>query len=437
MNQKPQKKGYLSSWSSDISTKPIAVIGAGLCGLTAAIRLAERGFQVELFESASKAGGRTRSFVDNTTGQLCDNGPHLLIGAYEATQKLLSDCNASHNITWQSSLKLPLWDKNRTHFALHPSPWIPFPLALLLAVRSMPGHGWSSSLAMLRMALAMRTNTIDSTTVSELIKSCRIPARLVDDMLEPLCLGAMNEAIESADASTFKRVLRESFASKESARLGWFNAPLDNALIQPLVKKAEKLGVIIRTRSLVRSVVEQNSGLKINGAYFDTAIIALPAYAADALFDRERLCETRCITNVHLWYKDHPGLPEALIGGINTRGQWFFDVSVQMQQTSSGLRHLCVVISNDEQTVAEKVLLDQLTGELNLICKSHHSPCHYRIIREKRATVLVSHQQHTGLPSSRIIDAIEAPVSGQLPATIEFAVQRGEKAALEVIKLLT
>ena len=390
-----------------------------------------------MFEAAPKAGGRTRSFIDRSTDELCDNGTHLLIGAYHATQKLLSDCNGSDNITWQSSLKLPLWEMKRGSFSLQPASWLPFPIALLLAVRAMPGHGWASAFAMLRLSVAIQTNSIDTNTVSDLIKSCRIPSLLVQDMLEPLCLGVMNEGMESADASTFKRVLRESFVSKKSARLGWFNKPLDRALIEPLVQKAEQSGVKIRTGSLVRSIEEQNDALQINGGSFDAAVIALPAYAADTLFDRESVCETRCITNVHLWYEYHPGLPQPLIGGIATSGQWFFDVSAQLQQTSPGLRHICVVISADERHIKEQQLVEQLNRELNLICESSYSPCHYRIIREKRATVLVSHQQHAELPSTRMIDATEAPVSGQLPATIEFAVQRGEKAAIEAIKLLT
>lgn len=437
MRQKRSKKGCRLNWSSDISTRRIAVVGGGLSGLTAAIRLAEDGFQVELFEAAAKPGGRTRSFVDKTTGELCDNGPHLLIGAYEATQRLMRDCNAANNIDWQPSLKLPLWDSQRKHFALSPSPRLPFSIALLLAVRKMPGHGWSSAAAMLRLAIAIHMKKNRETTVSDLIHHCYIPNELVRDMIEPLCLGAMNEAMRSADASTFKRVLRESFASKMTARLGWFNAPLDQALIEPLVKQAEQLGVKVRNSSRVRSVTQDaDKKVRVDDERFDAAVIALPAYAADKLFDRDETCETRCITNVHLWYEDHPGLPEPLVGGIGTTGQWFFDVSAQMDQNNTSPRHICAVISADQHNTEEKVLVDQLNRELNLICESHLSPCHYRIIREKRATVLVRPRRHAEQALERIVDASETPTPGELPATIEFAVQRGEKAALEVTKLL-
>lgn len=393
--------------------------------------------KVDLFEAAPKAGGRTRCFIDKTSGELCDNGTHLLIGAYQATQKLLSDCHAAGNITWQDSLILPLWDKQRIHFQLSPVSWLPFSLALLWAVKTLPGHGWQSAAAMLRLAATLHKQTAETATVADLIRLCRIPAALVQDMLEPICLGAMNEGIETANAASFKRVLRESFASKASARLGWFNKPLDKALVQPLLIKAEQLGVTIATRQRIRSLQPQANGVLINDKPFDAAVIALPAYATDDLLQRQHPCETRCITNVHLWYKDHAGLTEPLVGGIATTGHWFFDVSAQMQNHKSALRHICAVISAENHSMPDGQLVAQLNHELNAICASAHTPCHYRIIREKRATVLVRPGQQHPMPSDRIIDASESPRPGDLPATIEFAVLRGENAAIAVITRLS
>ncbi|WP_370465533.1 FAD-dependent oxidoreductase [Mariprofundus sp. NF] len=411
-------------------------MGGGLCGLTAAIRLAEAGIKVELFEAAAKAGGRTRSFIDKTTGELCDNGPHLLIGAYAATQQLLSDCSAADNVTWQPSLKLSLWDEQRKLFNLQPAPYMPFSMALLIAVKALPGHDWRSAAAMLRLARLLDQSNHQQSTVAELFRLAAIPENLRRDMLEPICLGVMNEDISTASAATFKRVLKESFASKASARLGWFNAPLDKALIAPLVEKAEQLGVSIRTGYRVRSVKEQAGGLvEVDGKPFTTAVLALPAYAAATLLGLEKRFETRCITNIHLWYKGHCGLPEPLIGGIGTSGEWFFDVS-QTFEESPPLRHLCVVISADESRISDEVLVAQISHEINLICDVESVPVHHRIIREKRATVLVRESQPMLTASSRILDATESPAPGQLPATIEFAVLRGEKAASQARKLL-
>ncbi|MBC6417064.1 MAG: FAD-dependent oxidoreductase, partial [Rhodospirillales bacterium] len=44
------------------------VVGAGLAGLSAALRLAERGYAVQLYEAAPQAGGRCRSYFDKGLG---------------------------------------------------------------------------------------------------------------------------------------------------------------------------------------------------------------------------------------------------------------------------------------------------------------------------------------------------------------------------------
>ncbi len=388
-----------------------------------------------MFEAAPQPGGRTRSFIDKKSGEWCDNGPHLLNGAYLATERLLDDCQASGHVTWQSSLKLTLWEKQRQYFSLNPSGKLPFPLALLLSVKSMPGHSWRSALAMLRLNHAINNNTCAGHSVATLLKHYDIPAELVRDMIEPICLGAMNESIRTADSSTFARVLSESFASKKTARLGWFNAPLQQALINPLVTAAKRMGVTIHTSHLVHSLQDGGNGIIMDGEAFDAAVIALPAYASNRLLGENTACETRAITNVHLWYKNHPGLPDPFVGGIGTLGQWFFDVSAQMGQTNPDVRHLCAVISAvEENNTDSHQLVDQISHELAQLCGTDQGPTHSRIVCEKRATVLV----RPGSPKTvmrNIVDASEAPVPGELPATIEFAVQRGEKAARSVKKL--
>ena len=59
----------------------IHVIGAGLAGLSCALRLAQAGQTVTVYEAAGHAGGRCRSFFDEKFGRLIDNGNHLVMNA--------------------------------------------------------------------------------------------------------------------------------------------------------------------------------------------------------------------------------------------------------------------------------------------------------------------------------------------------------------------
>jgi squalene-associated FAD-dependent desaturase len=62
-------------------TSTVHVIGAGLAGLAAAVRLCQHGTGVVLHEAAGQAGGRCRSYHDPALDMVIDNGNHLLPGS--------------------------------------------------------------------------------------------------------------------------------------------------------------------------------------------------------------------------------------------------------------------------------------------------------------------------------------------------------------------
>ena len=59
--------------------KTVHIIGAGISGLSAAVRLANADFRVHVHEATQQAGGRCRSYFDAATNLTIDNGNHLLL----------------------------------------------------------------------------------------------------------------------------------------------------------------------------------------------------------------------------------------------------------------------------------------------------------------------------------------------------------------------
>jgi protoporphyrinogen oxidase len=59
--------------------KTAHIIGAGISGLAAAVRLANAGYRLCLHEATQQAGGRCRSYFDTATNLTIDNGNHLLL----------------------------------------------------------------------------------------------------------------------------------------------------------------------------------------------------------------------------------------------------------------------------------------------------------------------------------------------------------------------
>jgi len=426
-----------------LSVKKVAIIGGGLTGLSAAIRAAEIGHHVDLFEAAPELGGRTRSCFHKPSQTWIDHGPHLLIGVYERTIQLLKDVDALKNTAWQDSLKLPLWDHKRGHFSLKTSPYLPFPLALMRAVQQMPEHGLAMIPSILRLALSMKKYAMQSeqnSTVSEWMQAANIQKPLQRDMIEVLCLGAMNEAMDTANAASFANVLQQAFANHKTARLGWFTAPLSQAFIEPIAQHCKTLGIRIHTSSRIQSLQSNQQhctlSTRTGSKTYDKVILAIPPTVRNKLLNIEQMIATRSITNIHLWFDEKITLSSPFIGGIGTYGQWFFDISHQFHKENEGnnhLSHLCAVISADTSTKSNQEKINSIINELQQIMgKSDLKPIYQRIIAVQAATHLVRPVQlHFALPN-HLIDACEQPIHGELPATIESAIVRGEQAVLQL-----
>ncbi len=72
----------------------IHIIGAGLAGLAAAVRLAQSPASSVVHEATRQAGGRCRSYDDAATGMTIDNGNHLVLSGNRAARDYLETIGA-------------------------------------------------------------------------------------------------------------------------------------------------------------------------------------------------------------------------------------------------------------------------------------------------------------------------------------------------------
>src|SRR4051794_13957797 len=70
-----------------MAASPVVIIGAGLAGLSCALRLQEKGVDFTLLEASDYAGGRVRTDVEN--GFRLDRGFQVLLTAYPQTARTL------------------------------------------------------------------------------------------------------------------------------------------------------------------------------------------------------------------------------------------------------------------------------------------------------------------------------------------------------------
>src|SRR2546430_17709340 len=115
------------------TTCDVIVIGGGWAGLSAAVRLAQRGAGVVVLEARSRLGGRATAFPDRVTGEIVDNGQHILLGCYTETLAFLRDVGAADNVRLQPQLAVTMIDRagKRTRLSC---PSLPAPFHLIAGI---------------------------------------------------------------------------------------------------------------------------------------------------------------------------------------------------------------------------------------------------------------------------------------------------------------
>src|SRR5688572_3310618 len=127
------------------------VIGAGFAGLSAAVRLTRSGARVLVLEARSRLGGRATAFPDRETGEVVDNGQHVLVGCYTATFEFLREMNVLDHVRVQPQLAVTMIDTAGQRSRLV-CPALPPPFQLLAGVLEWDALTWRDKLAALRMA---------------------------------------------------------------------------------------------------------------------------------------------------------------------------------------------------------------------------------------------------------------------------------------------
>jgi len=139
-----------------MTTYDAIVVGAGFAGLSTAVRLTRDGARVLVLEARGRLGGRATAFPDRETGELVDNGQHVLLGCYRDTWTFLRDINAESHVRIQPQLVVTMIDRDGQQTRLDCS-GMPAPFHLLAGLSDWPALTWADRWSALGMAGAIRT----------------------------------------------------------------------------------------------------------------------------------------------------------------------------------------------------------------------------------------------------------------------------------------
>ena len=257
----------------------VAVIGAGWAGLAAAVEATRAGHRVTLFEMAPQAGGRARELRHD--GLALDNGQHILIGAYTQTLRLMREVGVD---TKAALLRTPLRLTEPDGRGLHLPPGPPL-IAFARGVWGRAGWTWRERLSLLAAATGWAVHGFrcdPGTTVESLAMG--LGPTLVRDLIDPLCVAALNTPANEASAAVFLRVLRDAlFSGPGSADLLLPRISLGELFPEPAMQWLQRQGAVVRIGKRVLELARDGMGWRVDGASFDRVVLATPPAEAARL----------------------------------------------------------------------------------------------------------------------------------------------------------
>ncbi|MDX2104542.1 MAG: hydroxysqualene dehydroxylase HpnE [Alphaproteobacteria bacterium] len=404
----------------------VAVIGAGLAGLAAALDLAEAGVAVQVFETSPHAGGRCRSWHDPDLG-LIDNGAHILLTSNHTAMAWLARLGTAglmQPVAAGGFVFRDLADGARWTVRPDRGPWV-----FDAKRRTADVGAWSHLSGLLRLLLAGRT-----ATVTEVLRRQPLALRR---LWQPLCVAALNTPPDLASARMFARTLMRAFATPPVPLLA--SQSLDAALVAPAVERLRALGGVVRTGCRVQRLIRQDARVTAlvtaEGEVPVTAVVlaAPPEAAAELMPGLVVPTASAAIVNLHARLPEGVRLSEGpMLGLIGGTAEWLFQRGSLLTVTVSAADRLLAL------SRAEIAALVWRDCEVVLGCPL---PAAHRVIKERRATILATPAGLSQRPSVDATGLSNARLAGDwtatpVPATIEGALISGARAARSLLQAL-
>ncbi|MFF4744690.1 hydroxysqualene dehydroxylase HpnE [Streptomyces sp. NPDC001268] len=326
------------------SERHAVVVGGGIAGVTAALRLADAGLRVTLLENRPRLGGLAFSF---RRGELTvDNGQHVYLRCCTAYRWFLDRVDGARLAPLQPRLDVPVLD------AAHPGgprlgrlrrTALPVPLHLAASLARYPHLSLAERAAVGRAAFALRgldpaDPALDGVDFATWLRRHGQSARAVEALWDLVGVATLNATAPNASMALAAMVFRTGLLSDPGAAdIGWARVPLGE-LHDTLARKAlDTAGVRTELRTRVSELTRADDGrwnvtAGTGRLTADAVVLAVPQREAHALLpegaldDPDRLLAigTAPILNLHVVY-DRPVLRRPFFAALGSPVQWVFD----------------------------------------------------------------------------------------------------------------
>jgi squalene-associated FAD-dependent desaturase len=408
--------------------KTVHIIGAGISGLSAAVRLANANYSVQVHEATQTAGGRCRSYFDAATNLMIDNGNHLLLSGNRHARAYARSIGTEAGLVGPQRAQFPFVDVSsgkRWQLDLGDGR---LPLWVFDAARRVPDTGLLDYLALMPLIWAGTEKLVG--------KAIPTTGTLYQRLVQPLLLAALNVDPPEGSAGLAGAIVRETLlAGGQACRPLIARDGLSSVLIEPAVELLQNKGASIRFGHELRELVmagDRVAELKfgddtISVGADDVVVLAVPPRPAAALLPGLKTpTKFRAIVNAHFRF-DPPKDAPAILGVVGGLVEWLFAFPQRLSVTISNGDRL---VDMPREELAQAIWRD--------VCKAAGVPGEpplpaWQIVRERRATFEATPEQNAMRPGpvtahKNLFLAGDWTDTG-LPATIEGSVRSGDRAA--------
>jgi squalene-associated FAD-dependent desaturase len=429
----------------------VLVIGGGCAGLAAATALVERGARVRLLEARRVLGGRSRSWVDPATGDVEDNGQHLVLGCYDEFLAFLRRTGGVSDLRFLERSQITLLEPGGRPCRFSPGPFPP-PLDLLWGLLRLPGFPLGDALRARALVRELRRPAgSPDRSVAQWLDEAGQSTEARRRFWDPLVLATLNLSPERAPCSLLAGVLRRALlGGPEALRPGFPRRGLGPLIVEPALRFLKGRGTIVLAGAPVTRLEWDKGGRFLAARTRDdslhragAAVLAVPhREAADLLadkvdgFDRERVeaLGSSPIVAVHLWF-DRQVADHEMAGFIDSPVHWVFDRGRIGGAKKPG--YLALVSSAAEEMARwdrrrlERVSLAEVRRFLP--ASRVATLLRARVLKERRATPAFG-PSHGRLRPEAKTSVSNLCLAGDwtstgLPATLEGATASGHRAA--------
>ncbi|WP_298103679.1 hydroxysqualene dehydroxylase HpnE [Bradyrhizobium sp.] len=402
------------------------IIGAGISGLSAAVRLANANYKVNLYEATQQAGGRCRSYFDAATNLTIDNGNHLLLSGNRHALAYARSIGSEAGLVGPKRAQFPFVDLKtgkRWQLDLGDSR---LPLWVFDDARRVPGTSLRDYLALAPLIWSSPQRLVGDAIPCEGV--------LYQRLVQPLLLAALNIDPPEGSAGLAGAIVRETLlAGGQACRPLIAREGLSAVLVDPAIQLLQDKGTAIQYGRELRSF--DNAAGRISKLSFgdetislapsDAVVLAVPPRAAASLLPGLKTpTKFHAIVNAHFRYEPPQGQPP-ILGVIGGLVEWLFAFPQRLSITISGADRL---VDKPREELAQAIWQD--------ICRAcgitAEMPA-WQIVRERRATFAATPEQNALRPGAvtafkNLFLAGDWTDTG-LPATIEGSVRSGDRAA--------